>query len=240
MLPRHGVLGAMRHLTTGEQLNSQELDLVSLESRSLVHNDANYTDSGTKNATHDSVQFVPAQEYLASDVLVADPLLKTSQPKHPDVRYVTGDATKVGYGKGKKIIAHIVNDKGRWGKGFVMALSKEFGDGLRRDYFEWHRDRAETDFRLGAVQFVQVKPQILVANMVGQCGIKAGSQGPPVRYEAISECLQLLGERACEEGATVHMPRIACGLAGGQWERIGPMVEHMSSIYGICVYVYDI
>merc|ERR1711924_585087 len=141
----------------------------------------------------------------------------------PDVHYVTGDATKTGYGNGQKIIAHVVNTRGMWSKGFVMELSKEFGDEPRRRYFEWHRDRAETGFRLGLVQFVQVNSRIMIANMVGQCGTKVGSQGPPVRYSALEEALQSVGEKAREAGASVHMPRIACGLAGGNWEKVGPL-----------------
>jgi O-acetyl-ADP-ribose deacetylase (regulator of RNase III) len=39
-----------------------------------------------------------------------------------DIAYHTGDATRP-VGRGNKIIAHVCNDQGRWGKGFVMAIS---------------------------------------------------------------------------------------------------------------------
>jgi hypothetical protein len=38
------------------------------------------------------------------------------------LRLVTGDATTP-TGEGNKIIAHICNDIGGWGKGFVVAIS---------------------------------------------------------------------------------------------------------------------
>ncbi len=41
------------------------------------------------------------------------------------INYVKGDATAP-IGIGNKIIVHICNDIGRWGKGFVMALSKKW------------------------------------------------------------------------------------------------------------------
>jgi len=155
-----------------------------------------------------------------------------------DVRYVAGDATKVSYGGGRKIIAHIVNDKGRWGKGFVMAISREWGKGPQRAYFEWHRDRPQSGFRLGSVQFVVVSPRIEVANMVSQSGTKTGSQGAPIRYGALEEALGSLAQHAAEAGATVHMPRIGCGLAGGDWTRVAGLVDAASAAHGVTVYVY--
>jgi ribA/ribD-fused uncharacterized protein len=209
--------------------------LVNTVTTSFSHN----TSICTELVADELVHPVSFQESSQIGAIMPAASVQAADTKAADVHYVTGDATKAGYGNGNKIIAHIVNDKGRWGKGFVMALSKEFGDGPRRQYFEWHRDRATTDFRLGSVQFVQARNLIAIANMVGQCGLKTGSQGPPVRYEAVAECLQILGQRALDEGASVHMPRIACGLAGGQWEKVGLMVENMSATYGIRVYVYD-
>lgn len=49
--------------------------------------------------------------------------------------------------------------------------------------------------------------------MIGQRGTRTGSKGVPVRYEAIDTALGSLG-KAAGLGASVHMPRIGCGLAG--------------------------
>lgn len=40
------------------------------------------------------------------------------------IHYITGDAT-IPIGEGKKIIAHVCNDIGAWGKGFVLPLAKK-------------------------------------------------------------------------------------------------------------------
>jgi hypothetical protein len=48
-----------------------------------------------------------------------------------------------------------------------------------------------------------------------------------------------LAVRAAELGASVHMPRIGCGLAGGRWERIEPLITRRLSEHGIAVTVYD-
>ncbi|MEV6104792.1 macro domain-containing protein [Streptomyces sp. NPDC051940] len=154
-----------------------------------------------------------------------------------EITYVRGDATAP-QAKGVKLIAHVCNDLGGWGKGFVLAVSHRWPE-PESAYRRWHRGRAGNDFGLGAVQFVPVGRWLWVANMVGQRGIRTGSKGVPVRYEAIDTALGTLGDKALELGASVHMPRIGCGLAGGKWERIEPLVEHRLVGRGVAVTVYD-
>ncbi|MFJ1614497.1 macro domain-containing protein [Streptomyces sp. NPDC088249] len=153
------------------------------------------------------------------------------------ITYVRGDATAP-QGKGVKLIAHVCNDLGGWGKGFVLAVSRRWPE-PEAAYRHWHRKRASNNFALGAAQFVQVSPYLWVANMVGQRGIRTGSKGVPVRYEAIDTALGAVADRAAELGASVHMPRIGCGLAGGTWSRIEPLIEKRLLSRGTAVTVYD-
>ncbi|MEU3788212.1 macro domain-containing protein [Streptomyces fructofermentans] len=155
----------------------------------------------------------------------------------PEITYVRGDATTP-LGKGVKIIAHVCNDVGGWGKGFVLALSRRWPE-PEADYRRWHRGRSGNDFGLGAVRCVRVEQYVWVANMVGQRGIRTGSKGVPVRYGAIDSALGVLADRAVELGASVHMPRIGCGLAGGTWSRVEPLMSERLTSRGIAVTVYD-
>ncbi|MFH8474047.1 macro domain-containing protein [Streptomyces sp. NPDC018000] len=154
-----------------------------------------------------------------------------------EITYVRGDATAP-QGQGVRLIAHVCNDLGGWGKGFVLAVSRRWPE-PEMAYRRWYRDRAGNDFALGAAQFVQVDPHLWVANMVGQRGLRTGSKGVPVRYEAIDTALAAVADRAVELGASVHMPRIGCGLAGGKWSRIEPLIEKRLLSRGIAVTVYD-
>lgn len=154
-----------------------------------------------------------------------------------EINYVRGDAT-VPSVKGVKVIAHVCNDLGGWGKGFVLAVSRRWPE-PEKAYRSWHRDRAVNDFGLGAIQLVQVERHVWVANMIGQRGIRTGSKGVPVRYEAIDMALGLLADRAAELGASVHLPRIGCGLAGGKWSRVEPLITERLVRRGIAVTVYD-
>jgi hypothetical protein len=93
---------------------------------------------------------------------------------------------------------------------------------------------------LGQVQFVQVDQQLWVANLIGQHDIRPHGGVPPVRYEAIHEGLRRVAAFAQEVGATVHMPRIGAGLAGGKWDEISPIIETELTTNGIPVLVYDL
>jgi O-acetyl-ADP-ribose deacetylase (regulator of RNase III) len=153
------------------------------------------------------------------------------------LRVIKGDATSP-QAKGPKIVAHVCNDLGGWGKGFVLAVSRRWPE-PEKAFREWHRGRAGNDFGLGAVQLVQVQPDLWVANMVGQRGMRTGSNGPPVKYQGIERCLAALTEQATRLGASVHMPRIGCGLAGGKWERIEPLIAGTLLSQDIATTVYD-
>ena len=74
--------------------------------------------------------------------------------------------------------------------------------------------------------------------MIGQRGMKTGSQGP-LRDEAVRACLKSLAVRARELKASVHMPRIGCGLAVGRWEEIEPIISEELLAEGVDVTVYD-
>jgi O-acetyl-ADP-ribose deacetylase (regulator of RNase III) len=75
--------------------------------------------------------------------------------------------------------------------------------------------------------------------MIAQRDVISIEGVPPIRYEAVGECLNTLSEKAAELNASVHMPRIGCGLAGGKWEEIEPLIHDTLIKKGIDVFVYD-
>nr|WP_231921394.1 macro domain-containing protein [Micromonospora auratinigra] len=154
------------------------------------------------------------------------------------LRIIKGDATSP-QASGPKVIGHVCNDLGGWGKGFVLAISRRWPE-PERDYRDWHRHRAGNDFGLGATRLVRVAPDIWVANMVGQRGTRRGSAGPPIRYDALERCLgSLAAQVEALGGASVHLPRIGCGLAGGRWARVEPLIVAQLCARDLPVTVYD-
>jgi len=151
------------------------------------------------------------------------------------INYIKGDATNP-QGLGKKLIVHICNDIGAWGKGFVLAISKKWKE-PEKDYKEWYK--SQTDFELGKVQFVQVEQNTFVANMIGQHKIRKTNGLAPIRYDSVEECLNKVADFAIENQTSIHMPRIGCGLAGGNWIEIEKIINRTLIDKDIKVTVYD-
>ena len=143
-----------------------------------------------------------------------------------------GDATRP-EGDGPKVLAHVCNDLGLWGAGFVKAVSARWPE-PERDYL---RTSKAGGLVLGGVRFVDVGGGLTVANMVAMRGVRRGKK-VPIRYDALREALSQVGGFARERGASVHMPRIGCGLAGGRWEEVEPIV--LDTLKGLAVTVYDL
>ena len=154
------------------------------------------------------------------------------------ITYQIGDATQP-IGDHPKIIVHVCNDAGGWGKGFVLAVSRRWREPERR-YRAWYRGEESQPFALGQVQFVHVEHTIWVANLIGQHGMSLRDGLPPVRYEAIQAGLRVVAAKAKELGASVHMPRIGSGLAGGNWEEVERIVQQELVTAGVAATVYDL
>ena len=153
------------------------------------------------------------------------------------VNYIRGDATQPA-GDGNKILVHVGNDIGAWGKGIVVTISHRWPQ-PEKEFKKWYKSKE--NFALGECQFVQVEENLWVANMIGQRNIKTASSGiPPVRYEAIAAALSKVAVFAIRNNVTVHMPRIGCGLAGGTWDKMEPIIEAELISKGVRVTVYDL
>ena len=151
------------------------------------------------------------------------------------ISYVIGDATSP-QGTGDKIIAHICNNKNRWGSGFVLTLSAKWG------YPEYHY-RARQTYPLGDVDVLSVDQDddgnvLYVANMIAQHDTKPDLKGnPPIRYDALRTALSKVNKIAMEKNATIHAPRFGAGLAGGDWSEIEKIIIE---IVTVDVTVYDL
>jgi O-acetyl-ADP-ribose deacetylase (regulator of RNase III) len=156
------------------------------------------------------------------------------------IEYVVGDATDP-IGDGPKLIAHIVNDVGAWGAGFAKALSARWNE-PERDYREWWLHQGlyqHVPFGLGNARFTAAGA-VWVASMIAQHGLIGRGNPHPIRYDALARALGQVGGFAKERGASVHLPRIGCGLAGGTWNLVEPIVERELCGRGVHVTVYDL
>ena len=173
------------------------------------------------------------------------------------MRFIIGDATQP-QGEGNKIIIHCCNDIGAWGAGFVMALSSRW-ENPEASYRHWFEHRKYLFFglasdpwlgfepipslaqlvspKLGEVDLCKVENDIYVANIIGQRGVAGPDNQSPVVYDAIRSGVKQVQKYAELLKASVHMPRMGCGLAGGEWSEIEKIINE--ELEGIDVTVYD-
>lgn len=151
------------------------------------------------------------------------------------INYVDGDATYPYTSSG--VIAHVCNNSGGWGAGFVLSISKRWA-APEREYRLWHAGGYEQPFELGRVQYVipENPPYYVVANMIAQDGYSFGRRA--IQYDHLRSCLEKVNKFAQEQSLPVHMPRIGAGLGGGSWEEIEPIIKVAMPDVQIWVYNY--
>ena len=154
------------------------------------------------------------------------------------ITYQYGDATNPSI-TGKILIVHIVNDIGKWGAGFVLALSKRWPM-TRDEYLKWYFGTTKNpSFKLGEVLFVQPDTDVVVANLIGQKGIRSKTNPIPIKYDAIAKGLDKIADFASVSNPTICMPRIGCGLAGGSWPVVQKLINDHLCSKDFNVIVYD-
>lgn len=142
------------------------------------------------------------------------------------INYVIGDATDP-QGEGHKFICHCCNNDGKWGRGFVVSLSRRWST-PELMYRRWAQERPqELKEGLGKIQVIPVEKDVWVINIVGQEGIQTNNDGiPPIRYDAIREGLEKAQTfMQDKKNPSIHFPRIGCGLAGGSWCEIEEIIK---------------
>lgn len=153
------------------------------------------------------------------------------------IEFRFGDAREP-RGAGKRIVAHIVNDQTpNWGGGFAREV-RRLWPRVQDDFREWAGPRNQ-NLVLGNVHVSQVNEELSLVQMVAQHGF-GPSRRPRLRYAALRDALDLLERIASEQGASVHMPRIGSGHAGGNWELIRELIDERLVRREVPVYVYTL
>lgn len=153
------------------------------------------------------------------------------------IRYVHGDVTKP-LGGGPRIVCQMVNDRAiRWGGGVAKRFARQHPEA--EDAFSKSIVSMPSRDRLGSVLMVSLDKDTRLASIVAQEGF-GPSLFPRIRYRALQRGLAKVAAIAIDLGASVHMPRIGAGSAGGEWAVVEEMVEDEFVRRGVPVTVYDL
>jgi len=135
-------------------------------------------------------------------------------------------------------ILHIVNNLGMWGAGFTRAINARWGAGPERGYRFWR------DTKGGYCQVSIVDPgAAYIVHLFAQHGVRGPGNPKPLDLRWLDAALRdaALWAHATVAAGThplaIAMPRIGCGLAGGRWEEVEPLVqEHLAGQFHVTVY----
>ncbi len=155
----------------------------------------------------------------------------------PSVLELFGDALEP-RGNGRRLIAHIVNDKtATWGAGFGRAVRERYP--IAQSEFRQWVARDKSNLNLGNIHVSPISDDLVLVHMVAQHGYGESSK-PRLRYDALTECLRKVKGIAKKKQASVHMPRIGTGYAGGNWPYILELVDEYLDKDGIQVTIYTL
>lgn len=139
---------------------------------------------------------------------------------------------------GKKIICQLVNDKAvKWGGGVANKIARRFPHA--EEAYSKQVVQIPQRNRLGRAIFSEASEDVTIASLIGQEGF-GPSLFPRIRYAALSDCLEQVAEYAASTGASIHMPKIGTGSAGGDWSTINELIDDVMVRAGLSVTVYDV
>ena len=160
-----------------------------------------------------------------------------AQENHLPIRLLHGNVLEPRSG-GKKIICQLVNDKAvKWGGGVARKIAKRFPN-AEEAYTEQVIQIPQRD-RLGRAIFSKASEDLTIASLIGQEGF-GPSLFPRIRYAALQTSLEQVADLAASIGASIHMPKIGTGSAGGDWSTIEEMLDDVMVRAGLLVTVYDV
>lgn len=133
-------------------------------------------------------------------------------------KYIVGDITETEL----KYIAHGVNCQNKMGSGVAKALYEKFPE-VKSEYHMWCEDRKASNPSnlLGTYFYVESNDKVIF-NLFTQ--LNYGYDGKRyVNYSAISTIFKELKSR--NKGTTIAIPKIGCGLAGGDWKFVEQLIN---------------
>lgn len=161
------------------------------------------------------------------------------------LKAVKGDATSPQTSDEKEIVVipHVCNNAGKWGAGFVLALSKKWEEPER--IYRSFIDKNKHYETLGRTCFAKINNKLAVANMIGQNGTVSADNPKPIKYHALSDAMYQVFEYVemikCQTSnpVVIHAPKFGSLRAGGNWDFILELIREIWLENGIDVVIYE-
>jgi O-acetyl-ADP-ribose deacetylase (regulator of RNase III) len=131
---------------------------------------------------------------------------------------------------GEKIVVHGCNCFNTMGSGIALQIKTQYPEAYEADCTTQKGDKN----KLGTFTYA-ISNGVLIINAYTQ--YKYGRDKRYADYDAIETVIR----KICQAlpGQTIAMPRIGCGLAGGDWKIVSEIIERISEENNNTIHVYD-
>ena len=136
------------------------------------------------------------------------------------IKEIEGDLIELALAGEFDVIAHGTNCFCLQGKGIALQMRKTFGT---NEYEKEDNQYLGDINKLGQIQYV-FRKTIITGELVAV--VNAYTQYEPGKnldYEALTLCLRKINHKF--RGKHIGLPRIGCGIAGGDWETVRKIIE---------------
>ena len=136
------------------------------------------------------------------------------------MKKVTGNLVSMASAGKFNIIVHGCNCFHTMGAGIARQIRSTWPEVYKADLNTKRGDKG----KLGRVSYAEVRnrPYLVVINAYTQYNYGRG--GRYVSYDAVKSCFEKIAS-GCQPGHSVGIPYIGCGLAGGDWKVIEPIID---------------
>lgn len=142
-----------------------------------------------------------------------------------EIKEVQGDITLTNC----QVIAHCCNCYKVMGAGVAKALSTRWPGIAQVDKL----DKRSPGERFGSFTNYVTPEGKIIFNLYGQ--LDYGTDQRQVNYERLYKALELMGS-VLPPGTTIALPRLGCGLAGGNWTIVKSMIQFTLSHLDVTIY----
>jgi O-acetyl-ADP-ribose deacetylase (regulator of RNase III) len=135
------------------------------------------------------------------------------------------------------VIAHGCNCFNTMGAGVALAIRNKYPLAYQADLETVKGDRN----KLGTFTKAQVEPEKIVYNLYTQYSM--GTHKIQLDYQALENSFEAMvkdiKQNRSLRSPIIAIPRIGCGLAGGNWDVVKEIIEGIAKKYYIPVFVWS-
>lgn len=151
------------------------------------------------------------------------------------MKIIKGDLIKLAKESRFNVIAHGCNCISKQKSGIAAQMAKHFGTDKFPKEIYWEDQYVN---KLGCIDAKTINGTIII-NCYTQ--YLPGKAGPgytiPLDYDALRMCMRKINY--IYEGLDIGLPKIGCGLAGGDWNKVKEIIDEELSSMNVTIVEYE-